>query len=199
MTIPDGMYEVAERFPPLAERVPEWSIDRLLSEYGRPLANDWMVGTTERDEIILAELLRKDLTVYQLWQLLDRPRASSTTSNVRHYEGGMVVRLVARAGKSKQFEAVLRDEIVKAKEKPTEVLGNMLASLRPVMDVDVSELAIECVGVHWYASSQAFRYLENRAHSISIYNALRERMVSKNLMEEKERVLSIIQKRLNQP
>ncbi len=199
METPDGMYEIAERFPPLRERVSGWSLNRLLYEYGRPLINDWLVGTTERDRIILAELLRRDLAVYQLRQLLDRTPTNGNLGGAqksRMYEGGMVTGVVVSAGKSKKFETVLREEIVTARRNPNYVLGNMLASLLPATDVDVSDLAVECVGLEQYSSMQALRYLEARAHTVSIYNALRERIVPKELFADKQRVLATIQKRL---
>jgi len=40
MVTPKNMYEVAERFPPLRERTPTWSMDRLLNEFGRELIFD---------------------------------------------------------------------------------------------------------------------------------------------------------------
>jgi hypothetical protein len=189
---PLGMYEVAERFPPLRERVPEWSMNRLLYEYGRPLVVDWLVGTTERDAIILAELLRRDLHVDQLRQLLDRSRNQDSSA----YEGYVVTGSIVRTGKSKHFESILREEIVRAIQNPSEGLGNMLADLEKAMEVDVSDLAVKCVGLRQYVSFKSLHYLESRAHTLLVYNALREMETPKEHLALKERALSAIQKRL---
>jgi len=77
---------------------------------------------------------------------------------------GVVTGAVVKAGKAKQFEALLREEIVKAMQNPTEALGNILRNLEPALDVDVSDLALKCIGLHWYASDQARRYLKSRDH-----------------------------------
>jgi hypothetical protein len=51
---------VGERFPPLRERVGDWSLDRLLDEVGRDNCPD-CVHSANRDRILLTELLRRDL------------------------------------------------------------------------------------------------------------------------------------------
>lgn len=94
---PRDMYEIPERFPPLRDRVADWSMNRLLYEYGRPLIADPLAGSRERDEIILTELLKRELAVAQLQQLLDR---SPNKGRSRTGEGGMIIDLVVKAGKS---------------------------------------------------------------------------------------------------
>jgi hypothetical protein len=55
----------------------------------------------------------------------------------------------------------------------------------------------EGVGPQQYASMQALRYLEARAHTVSVYDALQERIVPMELFANKQRVLSTMQKRLH--
>jgi hypothetical protein len=193
-----GTRRIAERFPPLRERIVHWSMERLLSEYGRPLMVAPLVPSPERDRVILTELLKRDLAAYQLRQLLDRaPLVNDIPGH--HFlsdEGAMVVELVVAAGKSKQFERIIRDEITRVSRNHTYELEGMLSAMRRAADVDVSDLAVECTGPRGDLSSSALRYLEARGRTLAVYRALQNKPVPAALAEAKERALAAIRARL---
>jgi hypothetical protein len=193
---PSGMYEVAERFPPLEERVADWSLNRLLLEYGRPLVNDIMIGTLERDGILVRELIRRDVDPAVLQKLLDRQPLNVPNAVAQLQELATVTSVLVNQGKSKPYEPVLREAITRATRSPNEILANMLARLQTARDVDVSDLALECVGKFRYGSDGGLSYLEVRGHTVEIYLALQAKVVPQPYEADKARALAAIQKRL---
>ena len=85
------------------------------------------------------------------------------------------------------WEEILRQSLTVPRENENEHIRAYFLSRYPVP----SEAKWRCLRIF-----AALRYLEARAHTVSIYNALRERIVPKELFADKQRVLATIQKRL---
>jgi hypothetical protein len=109
--------EIAERYPPLSERVPAWSTNRLVDELGRRPRPDR--NPRNRDVVILDELFRRHLPEPQIWRLLNiRPHDDSRAG--RYFRHGLFFDIAQRLGESglaKKNESMARRWLARARQR----------------------------------------------------------------------------------
>jgi hypothetical protein len=189
---PQDMFRIAERFPALRERVPRWSMERLLGEFGRELIPD-RFASDERDSILLDELVKRDLTLRDAHELIGR--SGHGQADRRKY---MIVKALVQAGKTAAFESFIREQIQNGCAGPEDrslmLTESMIWALQDVNDIDVSDLAVGCQ--HNLSPLTALRYLKLRAHTAEIYDALQKTVFPPMYEEERQQTLSAIKARL---
>lgn len=183
-------YQVAERFPPLKERVSQWTTELLMAEYARPNTEDYRAGSARRDSVLMNELIQRNVSSGDLRALLDRPRA-------RHSRQlSSTVDAIVRNGKSKLYERFLFEEIEREHERATEDFGYLIRSLRN-SELDFSDIAVRSIGRGgWLVEMEALFYLEKRGSTKSVFLLLQQKKVSASQEHLKQKALTAISQRL---
>jgi hypothetical protein len=152
---------VPERFPPLAERVGTWTNERLIAE----LDNGFSVLATNRDEILLTELLERGLSADEFRQLFVAPG----TFRVEH-----VMKAVTETKRVAQYGRGLRDMLLAqtpGDPLSEETVGIALRYLRNSQDVDLCDLVSQFLARGAFAP-WTFSYMEMRGHTQEHYDAV---------------------------
>jgi hypothetical protein len=156
---PPDMRSIAERFPPLASRVGQWSKERLLNE----LAHAGGFGTSVRDRVLSKELLRRDMTGDELLLLLKRRTPD---------ESGTVLRTIVDTHQVPRFVRAIREYLRSAGGGENKA-NNPFDIIRRDDQADFTDAAIEVLRLDNRANP-AFRYAAAHGTTLADYNALAE-------------------------
>lgn len=200
MGAPPDMYLIAERFPPLRQRVPEWSFDHLMDEAGQPSADN-PFRSIEREGILFRELVIRDMSLNDLGWLADRAGSESA----REDRDDLLASELIDAQKAAKYGAFFREELERVIGRrlgstkhgylKDYMIGNLLSNLSKVENMDLSDLAVQLVDTS-YLGTHALSYVKARARTREVFNALRGREVEEALLPEKNKALAAIEARL---
>jgi hypothetical protein len=139
----DGGAWIAERFPRLRSLVHEWSQAKLVAELGRGgKATNLPGGPIERDEILVHELMHRDLSRADFRWLLHRPSPADPSR---------VLRAAVREKAARRFAPFIREYLADLLKEADDRLrfnwrssmANAISELRGAADLDVSDIVLE--------------------------------------------------------
>jgi hypothetical protein len=152
---------VPERFPPLNERVGTWTKERLIAE----LDNGFSTVATNRDEILLTELLGRGLSADEFRQLFVAPG----TFRVEH-----VMKAVTDTKRVAQYGRGLRDMLLAqtpGDPRSEETVGIALRYLRSSPDLDLCDLVSQFLARGAF-DPWTFSYMEMCGRTQEHYDAV---------------------------
>jgi hypothetical protein len=158
---PSDFLYVRERFPPLRDRIGSWTNERLTLE----LDDGSGLFATNRDEILLTELLRRGISAGEFRQLFDAPgpfrvehvmRTLANTHREAQYSGGLRDMLLAQAPGVHRSEETVRVALQYLKRSPNADLCDV-----------VSQFLARGAFAPW-----TFYYMEQRGHTREHYEAV---------------------------
>lgn len=192
---PEGSAYVPERFPPLKDRLAEWSRSEVIGEIGKTLRAEGPIKAfANRDKILFGEALSRGLSAEELRRLFV-PAGPPQFFWGRRVDAFLAV-LVERQQVSR-YRDVLAELALQYGQMPVEGRGAADAIFRRLArtnEVDLSKEAIECISrCNW--RDGAFAYLELQATQESI-KLLEETSVPEQLQSRKAATVERMRSRL---
>jgi hypothetical protein len=195
----EGMVWIAERFPPLRERVKDWSKDRVLWELGKGRTFAPIFGSRDRDVVLLKELFCRDVAPREFAALLGRSDLPSETTQFT------ILRLAIEAHRGKQFESVIREFLDRVDNTPGQhwieatystKSAVILNYMRPIKDVDLTNTAWRRLSSIQAGGEAELSYLRERIQGWEDYRSLRELSLPERLESARRDALREIRMRL---